>query len=613
MPPTPDLTPAWTPPADVIEECHVAAMMRDRGFSQYDQLLAWSVEEPAAFWAEMVERLGIETTVAPASVLDLTGGVERARWLAGAQLNIASSCFQAPREAIAIVHRVEGGPLERWSYGDLEDLALRVARGLAESGCRPGEAVAVDMPMTAESVAIYLGIILAGCAVVSIADSFAPEEIATRLRLTDAKLIFTEDVILRRGRALPLYEKVVAAQAPPAIVLPAGEALRVELRDEDRSWGEFLPHDSSFEPVVRDAEDVINVLFSSGTSGDPKAIPWTQTTPIKCAADGRLHQDIHSDDVVAWPTNLGWMMGPWLIFATLINRATIALHVGGPTSRDFVEFVAEARVSVLGLVPSLVKSWRSSGALEGVAWSALRVLSSTGEASDAADYRWLMERTRTPVIEYCGGTEIGGGYVTGTLLHPAVPATFTTPALGLGLVLLDEQGQEAQEGEVFLRPPSIGLSTRLLNRDHHQVYYAGVPDGPDGAQLRRHGDRMRRLPNGYLLAQGRADDTMNLGGIKVGSAEIERVLNRLEGVLETAAIAVPPPGGGPERLVVCVVSEGATECGDEQLLRRMREEIRSKLNPLFRLDRVHQVDSLPRTASNKVMRRVLRELLLEGG
>ena len=156
----------------------------------------------------------------------------------------------------------------------------------------------------------------------------------------------------------------------------------------------------------------------------------------------------------------------------------------------------------------------------------------------------------------------------------------------------------------------LGSSERLLNRDHHEVYFADMPPGPDGAVLRRHGDELCRLPGDYYRALGRVDDTMNLGGIKISSAEIERVCNRVAGVHETAAIAVAPAGGGPSQLVVYAVlaaaEEGATQQTAGALQISFQQAIRAKLNPLFKVSEVTVVESLPRTASNKVMRRVLR-------
>jgi acetyl-CoA synthetase len=345
-------------------------------------------------------------------------------------------------------------------------------------------------------------------------------------------------------------------------------------------------------------------LFSSGTTGTPKAIPWSHITPIKSAADAWAHHDVRPGEVVAWPTNLGWMMGPWLIYASLLNGAAIGLFEGSPLGRSFGEFVRDAGVTMLGVVPSLVGAWRASGCMAGLDWSAIRCFSSTGEASNFDDMHWLTASAGyKPVIEYCGGTEIGGGYVCGSMAQAQLPAAFSTPAMGTDLTLLDESGQPASHGEVALAAPMFGASNCLLNADHHAVYFAGMPAGPSGAVLRRHGDQMA-CTEGFYQAQGRVDDTMNLGGIKISSAELERVCNRHPALRESAAIAVDPPGGGPSRLVIVAVLEKAVERAD--LKAELQVAIRGELNPLFKIFDVTIADALPRTASNKVMRRVLR-------
>ena len=192
-------------------------------------------------------------------------------------------------------------------------------------------------------------------------------------------------------------------------------------------------------------------------------------------------------------------------------------------------------------------------------------------------------------------------------MQPASPATFTTPALGLELTILTEDGRPAAEGEMgelFLVPPSIGLSQSLLHRDHDEVYFAGCPRAPDGRPLRRHGDQMARLPQGFFKALGRADDTMNLGGIKVSSLEIERLLDTHEAVYESAAVAVQPEGEGAERLVVYVVAGGGTD--PAALKAELGRLLAAELNPLFKIHDLRLADALPRTASNKLMRRELR-------
>ena len=606
--------PAWFPTDEDITEANITRLMAELHAKTYSELHAWSVANRDTFWQMMIDILGIksiETTSEPEK--DATGIATKL-----AKLNIVESCFNAPDDAIAIVTQRENDEnLKTLTYHELESLTNRVANGLVNIGLKQGDAVAIDMPMNTESVAIYLGIIKSGGVVVGIADSFAPDEIATRLRIGNAKAIFTQDYINRAGKRLPLYEKVIAANAPKAIVFASEGSERVAQtrREEDMTWQDFLSNKETFTAVPCHPDANTNILFSSGTTGEPKAIPWTHTTPIKAAADAYLHHDIHPGDVLAWYTNLGWMMGPWLIYASLINKATIALYEGVPTGRDFGVFVQNAKVSMLGVVPTLVRTWKNNDCMHGLDWQAIRAFSSTGECSNPEEMLFLMSLAGyKPVIEYCGGTEIGGGYITGTRVQPAAPSTFTTPALGLNFLLLDEDGNLSDNGEVFIVSPSLGLSTSLLNADHNEVYFAGTPQ----PNLRRHGDAIERLGNGFetepwlvgakYRVHGRVDDTMNLSGIKVSSAEIEEVLNVVDGIQETAAVAVSPKDGGPSQLVIYAVLTAPAPT-KQALHATLQTALSEHINPLFRVHDVVIVEALPRTASNKVMRRLLRNQL----
>ena len=602
--------PAWFPSDEQFQRANISRLMRELKIESYGDFHAWSVQNRADFFELIVDRLDIRFCKPFEAVVELSYGAESPQWLAGAALNIADSCFSASGNAPAIVSKSESTSLSTLTYSELDFLSNRVANSLVDAGFAVGDSIAVDMPMTPESVAIYLGIIKVGCTVVSVADSFAPHEIETRLRIAETKAIFTQDAILRGGTKLPLYSKVVAAGAPMAIVLSSNTEANAspELRLGDLTWEQFLSNRDEFKSVACHPHGHTNILFSSGTAGTPKAIPWTHTTPIRCAIDAYLHHDIQPGDVLAWPTNLGWMMGPWLIYASLINKATMALYDGLPTERKFGEFVQDAGVTMLGVVPSLVRAWKNTECMKGLNWRKIKAFSSTGECSNREDMLFLMSLAEyRPIIEYCGGTEIGGGYVTGTLIQPAAPATFTTPALGSDLVILDAEGNHTDNGEVFLIPPSMGLSTELLGSDHHEVYFEGTPTIPNTEPLRRHGDQIERLAGGFYRVHGRVDDTMNLNGIKVSSAEIEQALNTVSGVRETAAVAVTPKDGGPSQLVIHSVLLPGSYQDRTSLRTALRVAIREQLNPLFKIHDVVIRDSLPRTASNKIMRRLLRD------
>lgn len=599
----------WIPNEDILKNSNIYKMMQQHHFTQYSDFWKWSVSNKKEFWSETISNLNISFKTPFSEVCNLQD-VENPEWLKDAQFNIVDSCFQNEQDATAIIYQEENGSLQKISQKQLEQLVNKIANSLYNAGLVKGDVIAVDMPMTLEAVAIYLAAIKAGISVATVADSFTPNEIAVRLKITKPKLIFTQDFLLRAGKKLPLYEKVVEANAPRAIIIKVTKDLE-HVREDDLFWDDFLIDKTIFNSVIQNPKDVITILFSSGTTGEPKAIPWTHTTPIKSASDGYYHHNIKKNDVVCWPTNLGWMMGPWLIFSALINKASIALFYGAPIDRNFGEFVQNAKVTMLGVVPSIVKHWVRTRCIENLDWSAIKCFSSTGEASNPKEMEYLMQLgNHKPIIEYCGGTEIGGGYITSTVVQENIPSTFSTQALGGEFVLMDSDNKPTDSGELFLIPPIIGLSETLLNRNHHDVYYKGTPTYK-GQKLRRHGDRLVRLENGYYKAMGRVDDAMNLGGIKVSSVQIEAVVNSLNFVKESAAIAVSPKDGGPSNLIIFYVNnESKEESKDEDLsfLSMINTVIKKELNPLFKAAELIKIDKLPRTASGKVMRRTLRDL-----
>ncbi len=618
---------AWIPD-EASQDSNLAKAMKKLHIQAYASFYQWSVEHKEQFWQMAIEQLDIQLDHPFDQILQTdTGlenpGLENPTWLPGARLNIVRSCFKAKPDKTALMVSDENNNTKSYTYQQLDSLTRQVASGLTALGLQPKDRVVMYLPLGLEAVAAYLGIIRAGMAAVLVADSFSAQELSKRIAISQAKALITVDEYQYNGKTLSVYEKVKAAQAPQTIVVsPAGGT---DLREEDLKWEEFLGEEK-VDYYISDPGHMISLLFSSGTTQDPKAIPWTQLTPIKCATDAFFHQDVHPGDVLTWTTGMGWMMGPWTIFAALINNATLALFTGSAASKAFGRFVEKAGVTILGTIPSLVKVWRSAQMMENLSWK-VRLFSSTGEPSQAEDYLYLMwlARFKAPVIEYCGGTEIGGGYLTGSVMQPASPATFTTPALGMQLVFRDEatgQVSAHEAGEVFIVPPSIGLSQQLLNRDHHEEYYAGTPTlgslprtgsggiPLEGIPLRRHGDSYLKVSQVqdtiFYKSRGRTDDAMNLGGIKVSAVEIEKILNEHPAVTETAAVAVAPAGGGPEQLVVFYVPT-QENLSKEVLKKQLQQKLSEELNPLFRIKDVIAKESLPRTASNKLMRRALRE------
>ncbi|KAF4363303.1 hypothetical protein G4B88_011700 [Cannabis sativa] len=583
--------PYWFPSLYHSKDTNLGRLMEKHGpsllgplykdpITSYSLFQKFSVEHPEVYWSIALKELSVSFQEEPKCILDKSDKSKHGgSWLPGAVLNIAECCLlptSYPRkdDSLAIVWRDEGSDdssVNLITLKQLREQVISVAKSL-DAMFSKGDAIAMDMPMTANAVIIYLAIILSGLVVVSIADSFAPKEIASRLHVSQAKAIFTQDFILRGGRKFPLYSRVVEAAPDRVIVLPAtGSNTGIQLREQDMSWGDFLSsvgtRSRKYSPCYQPVDSLINILFSSGTTGEPKAIPWTHLSPIRCSSDFWAYMDIKVGDVVCWPTNLGWALGPFILFTCFL--------------------------------------------------SGCKSVASTGETSNVDDDLWLSSQAYyKPVIECCGGTELASSYIQGSLLQPQAFGAFNTATMTTSFVIIDEHGNpycmpddQACTGEVGLIPLYLGASDRLLNADHEEVYFKGMPLYK-GMRLRRHGDIINRTVGGYFIVQGRADDTMNLGGIKTSSFELERVCDRADdSILETAAVSVSPIGGGPEQLVMFVVLKNGYDAEAESLRTKFSKAIQSNLNPLFKVSAVKIVHEFPRTMSNKLLRRVLRDQL----
>ena len=628
----------WKPSKERIEKSNAYKMMQEHGFKSFDELYKFSIKQGRKFWVEVVQKLGIKYknsyTPNPQNIVDLSN-LEWPKWLVGAELNIIDSCFSAPTTQTAIIFGREGQEgLTKYTYGELDKMSNKAASALAKMGLKSGDRIAIDMPMNIEAITAYLGILKLGGVVVCLADSFKEIDIEIRLDVANpVKAIFTQDYtgVIKK---FPLYPTVIGAKNTPQAIVVTDPANPFKLtREGDIYWHDFIKNGYEvFASASKTAEDYICILFSSSTSSPkekegekpkpPKAIPWKAHTAIKSGMDAHFHHDMQSGKVLCWPTNLGWMMGSFAIFAAMLNKGTLAVFDGTPVCKDFAKFVEKAGVAVLGLVPGIAEGWEQTKCLEGVNWNNIDLFSSTGSPSNPQNYKFLMSQVAgyAPVVEYMGGTEIGGGYLTSSVLHPASPSCFTTPSLGTDVYTPDEDTEESRKGEVFLvmrngegECPPMGLSSELMNFNHHEKYFERGLKSPEGYLLREHGDIIIRHANGFITSNGRADDGMNLNGIKTSSLDIENYVKaaKIAGIKEVAAVAVRPPLGGEDWLVIYVTLSEPQDVV-EALKKPIREAIKARNPQLAKVHDVVVIDKMPYTATGKLRRRYLQDGYLEG-
>jgi acetyl-CoA synthetase len=353
------------------------------------------------------------------------------------------------------------------------------------------------------------------------------------------------------------------------------------------------------------------IIYTSGTTGRPKGAVHTHAGfPIKAAHDLAFCFDLQSDDVLFWITDLGWMMGPWAIEGGLILGATLMLYEGTPDypQPDRLWSVVERHgASVLGVSPTAIRALMGRGD----DWvtrhdlSSLRVFGSTGEPWNPGPWSWLFEvpgRRRCPIINYSGGTEIGGGILGCVTIRPQKPCAFSGAVPGMAADVVDSEGHPVRNevGELIIRAPWVGMTNGFW-RDPER-YVATYWSRWENVWV--HGDWSLIDEDGFWYILGRSDDTINTGGKRVGPAEVESAAVAHPAVREAAAIGVPDEVKGEKVVVFAILREGYA--ADDRLRAEILDTITHRLGRPLRPDSVHFVSDLPRTRNAKIMRRVIK-------
>jgi acetyl-CoA synthetase len=616
----------WRPTPDYVDRAHLTQFMRLHGIQSFEELLQRSTGDTAWFTEAILDYLDIEFYHPFSQVVDLSKGVAWPRWVVGGKMNIVHNCLDKYMETevadrLALISESENGEVCTYTYRELYRQVNQLANALRALGLGKGDAIGLYMPMTCEIVVAMLAIAKIGGIILPLFSGYGPGAVAARLADADAKALFTADGFYRRGQLVqmkPLAD--AAAEQVPAlkhvIVLQKGN-LPVELHpDRDLWWHEVLdgqPEEAKTE--VTDAEDILMVIYTSGTTGKPKGAVHTHAGfPVKAAQDMAFGTDLHPGELLYWMTDMGWMMGPWLVFGALILGSTFFLYDGAPDYPGpdrLWEMVARHRITTLGVSPTLVRALIPHGEapFRHHDLSSLRIFASTGEPWNPDPWMWLFEKVgegRRPIINYSGGTEISGGIVMGNPILPLKPCAFSGPCPGMAADVFDESGRpvRGQVGELVIKAPWIGM-TRGFWRDperYEETYWSRWP----GVWV--HGDFAAIDADGSWYILGRSDDTLKIAGKRLGPAEVESVLVNHPAVVEAAAIGVPHEIKGSELVVFAVLGPG--DSPSEALRSELFDRIVASQGKALAPKAILFVSDLPKTRNAKVMRRMIRAAYL---
>jgi acetyl-CoA synthetase len=611
-----------------MAESNLAAFMVRWGIPDYDTLLRRSVEDGAWFWEAVLQDLDIVFYTPYTQVMDTRDGVPFTRWCVDGQMNIVHNAldkWQATpvRDRTALRWEGEEGTVQTLTYGELHAAVGRCANALRHLGLGKGDAVGLFMPMTPELAVAFLAVIKIGGIVLPLFSGYGPGAIAARLQDAGAKALFTADGFFRRGRPVALKPVADEALAQCPTVQHVVVHRRVGLDGlpwtdgRDHAWENLVARQPAEAATVHTAaEDVLMVIYTSGTTGKPKGAVHTHCGfPVKAAQDLRQAMDLKPGEVLYWMTDMGWMMGPWLVFGALLNGATMVFTDGAPdypTPARLWEVVEQHGVTHLGVSPVLIRSLMTHGTapLAGRDFSRLRAVGSTGSPWDPDGWQWLFQHVlegRKPILNYSGGTEISGGILCGNFFKPLKPGAFSGPVPGMDADVVDEHGQPVRNavGELVIRKPWIGM-TRGFWHDR-QRYLDAYWSRFEGLWL--HGDFAAIDEDGLWYLLGRSDDTIKVAGKRVGPSEVEALLNAHPAVLDSAAIGVPHPVKDEEIAAFVILKPGhqPEEPLRQALMALVTDELGKALKPQF----VKFVIALPKTRNAKVMRRVIRAAWLD--
>ena len=615
----------WEPSPEVIARSRLKQFMDRHDIATFRDLLKRADADIEWFWDAAIKDVGISFYRHYDKVVDLSEGKPWAKWWRGARMNIVQSCLDRHRDKEfhdkkALIWEGEPGEVRTLTYGQLDVEVCKLAGALRRLDVQPGDRVGIFMPMCPEVAISCLAVAKIGAVIVPLFSGYGAEAIATRLNDGKVKLLLCADGFYRRGQIVPMKET-----ADKALVnCPTVKKVVVHRRiyrdipwnmERDRVW-EVLMEDEPDRAVTHelDPEDPIMIIYTSGTTGKPKGTLHVHGGfPVKTAQDMAHGFDIGAEDTVFWYTDIGWMMGPWLIFGTLALGATMVLYEGTPDYPGpdrMWRMCDDHKVTVLGVSPTLVRSLMTHGDEHPAKHdlSSLRVLGGTGEPWNPEPFKWFFKHVgggRLPVINYTGGTEIAGGILCGNVITQLRPCSFAGPLPGMAVDVLDAEGKSVrgEVGELAIRNPWPGMTRGFWGdkQRYIETYWSRF----EGIWV--HGDWAYADPQDDLwYVLGRSDDTIKVAGKRLGPAEVESVLVGHKSVAEAAAVGVPDELKG-EALVCFVILRKENQPSPE-LENALKDLVAEALGKPLRPKAIHFVSDLPRTRNAKILRRVVRSV-----
>jgi acetyl-CoA synthetase len=597
---------------------------------QYEQMYRQSIDQPDVFWAHIASELHWFKKWDKVSEWKLP----YAKWFLGAITNVSYNCLDYQIEKgrgnkTAILWEGEtetapgkGGEVRKITFSQLRDDVCRFANGLKKLGVGKGTRVTIYMPMIPEAAVAILACARLGAVHSVIFGGFSSHAIADRVQDANSQIIITADGGRRRGQIVPLKHNVDEAARKTdlikKVVVYKHTSEKVEWVDgRDVWWSDAIAGQSAQCPAEpMDAEDPLFVLYTSGSTGKPKGILHTTGGyMVGTYITTKYVFDLHDQDIYWCTADVGWITGhSYVVYGPLANGATTLMYEGAPNFPDFGRFwalIARHRVTLFYTAPTAIRAFMRAGRefADRSDLSSLRLLGTVGEPINPEAWMWYQDvigHKKCPIVDTWWQTETGAIMITPLPgVTPTKPGTATLPFFGVDAAIVNAQGQELgpnQGGLLVLRKPWPSMLRGILNDPDRYVrqYWSDVK----GCYFT--GDGARRDSHGYFWVMGRVDDVINVSGHRLGTAEVESALVSHPSVAEAACVGMPHEMKG-QGIAAFVTLRGGVK-PDPQLKKDLMNVVVQQIGALARPDQIRFTDSLPKTRSGKIMRRLLKEI-----
>jgi acetoacetyl-CoA synthetase len=636
---TPAQEPLWEPSEADRQAAEMTRFMRfatersGREMSSYDELWRWSVDELEQFWAAIWEFCGVRASRGYEQVLEQRR-MPGARWFAGAELNYAENMLSRrvrddddatggwrDADAIAVVHSSELRELSELTWGELGDRVAAAAGGLRALGVGRGDRVVAYMPNIAETLIAFLATASLGAIWSSAAPEFGARSVIDRFAQIEPKVLLAVDGYRHGGKDFDRRAAVdqIRAELPSVQQTVLLGYLDADARvDGALGWQELLDSGEGAELVFEQVpfDHPLWVLYSSGTTGLPKAIVQGHGGILVEQLKKRLHMDLRAGDRMFWFTTTGWMMWNFLV-GCLLSDAAIVLYDGSPAHPDLGalwRLAERARITCMGMSAGLIASCEKAGVepARDCDLGALRAIGSTGSPLSPEGFRWVYEHVDSDVwlFSTSGGTDVCTAFVGGCPLLAVYEGELQCRILGCAVESWDEQGVAHVDrvGELVITEPMPSMPLFLWGDDDGErlrdSYFAMYPG------VWRHGDWIKITPRGGAVIYGRSDSTINRQGVRMGTSEIYRAASSVAQVLDALVVDIPTRRGDGELAMVLFVVLAGGVVLDESLTREIKRAIREDCSPRHVPNEVRQIEEVPRTLSGKVLEVPVKRILM---